>query len=84
MAAITGVTPLVTANFERYLMREAPRMPFGATLLVLTAVNSMELAETLVQLKRHGRKITLISFAKEPPAPIPRVRTIHLPFEAEG
>lgn len=80
LETLAGVTPLVTAQFERYLMKEAPRVPFGSTLLILTATNSPELAETLLLLKRHGRRITLVSFAKEAPQPIPGVRAVHLPF----
>ncbi len=80
LETLAGVTPLVTAQFERYLVKEAPRVPFGSTLVVLTATDSPELAETLLLLKRHGRRVTLISFAKEPPAPVPKIRIVHLPF----
>jgi uncharacterized protein (DUF58 family) len=81
LETLAGVTPLVTAQFERYLIRDASRIPYGASLVVLTATHSPELAETLVQLKRHGRKINLVSFAEEPPEAIPGVRLRHLPFE---
>jgi uncharacterized protein (DUF58 family) len=81
LETLAGVTPLVTAQFERYLMKEAPRVPFGSTLVILSATNSQELAETLLLLKRHGRRVTLISFAKDPPMNIPKVRIVHLPFE---
>jgi uncharacterized protein (DUF58 family) len=83
LETLAGVTPLVTAQFERYLLREAPRVPFGATLVVVTAVTTPETAETLVRLKQHGRRITLISFAEEPPPQIPRVKTVHVPFGRE-
>lgn len=80
LETLAGVTPLVTAQFERYLLREAPRVPFGASLVILTAVNSDELGEALLQLKRHGRKVNLVSFAREAPLPVPGVRMTHLPF----
>lgn len=80
LETLAGVTPLVTAQFERYLVREATRIPYGASLVVLTAIHTRELAGTLLQLKRHGRKINLVSFAQDPPDPIPGVRLRHLPF----
>ncbi len=83
LETLAGVTPLVTAQFERYLIREAPRVPFGATLVIVTAITSAAMAETLVRLKQHGRKITLVSFAEEPPQPIPRVQIVHVPFRRE-
>lgn len=80
LEALAGVTPVVTASFERYLLREIARVPYGATIVIVTAVTRPELAEALVSLKQHGRKITLVSFAEEPPPSIPRVRTVHAPF----
>ena len=55
-------------------------MAYGATLLIVTSVTNPELFETLVQLKHRGRRITLLSFAKEAPLQVPGVRTVHLPF----
>ena len=83
LEALAGVTPVVTAKFERYLLREISRIPFGATLVIVTSVTTPELAETLVRLKQHERRITLISFAEDPPPEIPRVRTIHIPYKAD-
>jgi hypothetical protein len=81
LETLAGVTPLVTAQFDRYLIREASRIPFGASLVVLSATHSLDLAETLVHLKRHGRRITLLSFADEPPGAIPGVRIRHIPMK---
>jgi hypothetical protein len=53
---------------------------YGATLLLVTSITNPELFETLVQLKRRGRQITLLSFAQDPPQQVPGVRIIHLPF----
>ena len=81
LEALAGVTPVVTAPFERFLLREAPRVPYGATLLILTAITTPELAEVIMQLKRHERKITLLSLAKDTPMVIPGVQVIHRPFQ---
>jgi uncharacterized protein (DUF58 family) len=79
LEALAGVTPVVSASFERLMLREAPRLPFGATLVVLTAITEETLSETLVQLKRSGRRILLISAGQETPPVIPGVRVIHWP-----
>jgi uncharacterized protein (DUF58 family) len=81
LEALAGVTPVVTIPFERFLLREAPRMPYGATLLILTAITTPELAEVIMKLKRHERRITLLSLGKEPPTVIPGVHIIHRPFQ---
>lgn len=83
LGALAGVTPVIVAPFEQLLLREIPRMPYGATLLILTAVTGAELVETLMRLRKHERRFTLLSFAAEPPPAIPGVTCIHLPF-SEG
>ncbi len=81
LEALAGVTPVVTAPFERFLLREVPRIPYGATLVVVTAVVTPELNETLLRTKKKGRRVMLASLAKEPPPEIPGIRVIHLPFQ---
>ncbi len=81
LEALAAVTPIVTAPFERYLIQEMPKVHYGASLVIVTAMTSPELSETLLQLKRKGRRITLISLATEAPLSILGVRTVHLPFE---
>jgi uncharacterized protein (DUF58 family) len=81
LEALAGVTSIVTAPFERFLIKEVPRLAYGATLLIVTGVTNPELAETLLQLKRKGRQITLLSFAKQPPPDVYGIRTFHRPFQ---
>ncbi len=80
LQALAGVTPVVVAPFERFLLREIPRVPYGASLVALTAIVTPDLAETMLRLKRHERQMTLVSLAEMVPPMIPGVRTIHLPF----
>lgn len=80
LQALAGVTPVVTAPFERFLLREVSQVTYGASLIVLTAVQTPSLSETLIRLKRHERQITLISLAEAEPPMIPGVKSIHLPF----
>lgn len=81
LGALAGVTPVVTGPFENFLIKQVPRVSYGATLLIVTGVTNPELFEALVQIKYRGRQITLLSFAQEPPEIIPGIRTFHLPFK---
>lgn len=83
LGTLAGVTPVVTSPFERFLIKELPRVAYGATLVMVTGVTTPELAEVLVQVKRHGRPITLLSFAQKPPPQIDGIRIFHRPFEEE-
>ncbi len=83
LEALAGVTPIVMVPFEEILIREMPRVHYGASLLVISAVTSPILMETLLRLKRHNRKITLLSLAEEPPGEIPGMEIIHRPFQEQ-
>lgn len=83
LEALAGVTPVVTGPFESFLIKQVPRIPYGATLVIVTAVTNPELFESLVQMKHHGRHITLLSFAEKPPKVVPGIRTFHQPFNPE-
>jgi uncharacterized protein (DUF58 family) len=83
LQALAGVTSVVTGNFDRFLLREIPHVQYGATLIILTAVTTPELASTLIQLKLHERRITLYSLGEEAPPIIPGIQTIHQPFKAK-
>jgi len=83
LEALSGVTPVVTGHFETFLIKQVPRVSYGATLLIVTGVTNPELFEALVQLRYHGRHITLLSFAETPPKQVPGIRTFHLPFKPE-
>ncbi len=76
LQALAGVTPVVTAPFERFLLKEASQLTYGASLIVLTAINSTGLSETLIRLKRHERQITLLSIAETAP-PVTAGYSVH-------
>ena len=80
LTALAGVTSISMGSFENFLLREAPRVPYGATLVVISATTTPELAETLLRLKRHERQITLLSLAEEQPPYMPGITTVHRPY----
>ncbi len=83
LEALAGITPVVMAPFEQFLIREMPRVQYGASLLVISALTPPILMETLARLKRHNRKITLLSLAEEPPKSIPGMKILHRPFQEQ-
>jgi uncharacterized protein (DUF58 family) len=76
---LAGVTCFAIAPIERVLRRESPRLPWGATLVVITAIVTDRLAEALVNLRDAGRRLALISLEEDPPPPLQGIVTYHLP-----
>lgn len=81
LQALAAVTSFTSAPFETYLVSSLPRVPYGATLVIVTSLVTPELVDNLVQLKRYRSHTALISLESTPPPEIPGVRTFHLPFE---
>ncbi len=80
LQALAEVTPFMTAPFEKFLLKSMPEIPYGATLVVVTALVSEELAEMLLRLRKYRRHLTLLSLEEREPPLMPGIRVIHLPF----
>jgi hypothetical protein len=76
--------PISTLGFEKYLLRAMPSLPYGATLVVISAIHSQLLSETLLRLKHYRGSITLLSLDEKTPASIPGIRVIRLSSGSEG
>lgn len=83
LQALAGVMPISTLDFEKYLLQAMPALPYGATLVVITALHSPLLDDTLLRLKRYRGSITLLSLDASTPQAIPGIRVIRLPFAME-
>ncbi len=83
LQALAGVTPYVNASFEDFLIRSMAEIPFGSTLVIVTAMLPESLQETLVRLHRYRPNILLVSLAKQPPPELLGIRSLHLPFEGK-
>jgi hypothetical protein len=66
------------------LSQESPRLPWGATLAVVTANVNDELCSTLLRLHAAGRRLVLISLSQDSPDPAVSelILTYHLPDAA--
>jgi uncharacterized repeat protein (TIGR01451 family) len=77
---LAAVTPFASDTIEALLFKEAPRLGWGATLLVVTATAHDELLATLLELVAAGRRVVLFTLAAKPPtAYLPGIVVYHLP-----
>jgi uncharacterized protein (DUF58 family) len=84
LEALAAVTPIAMQDISDLLSRESPRLPWGATLAVVTANVNEELCTTLLRLHAAGRRLVLISLSQDPPDPAvsEQILTYHLPDAA--
>lgn len=61
LEALAAVTSFVTTPIEALLRTESPKLPWGATLVMITGVVTNELVAQMLQLRRVGRKLALLS-----------------------
>jgi uncharacterized protein (DUF58 family) len=81
LEALAAVTSFTAGSIEAILQVESPRIPLGATLVVVSAVENEELLATLIQLREAGRRVVLVSLAdEEPPDDLPFL-VYHLPSQ---
>ncbi len=84
LESLAGITSFASLPIEEMLLRESPRLPWGATLLVVTAIAHDELLAALVDLDEAGREVVLFTLAAEPPArQLPGILVYHLPHLVE-
>jgi uncharacterized protein (DUF58 family) len=77
---LAAVTAFATLPIEAMLLRESPRLPWGSTLLIVTAVAHDELLAALFDVARAGRKVVLFTLADQPPErDLPGITVYHLP-----
>lgn len=79
LTALAGVTPYVAAPFESFLIHAMSEIPFGSTLVIVTALLPENLQDTLMRLRRYRPNILLMSLAAAPPPDLPGIQTVHLP-----
>ncbi|MCB9133546.1 MAG: DUF58 domain-containing protein [Anaerolineales bacterium] len=59
MEALAAVSPVATRQIEDLLREESPKLPWGSTLVVVTAIVTDPLKATLADLRARGRRIVL-------------------------
>ncbi len=79
LESLAFVTSFATLSIQELLRRESPRVPWGATLTVVSAVVTEGLVTTIRRLREAGRQVALVSLADAPPPTLDGVSTYHLP-----
>lgn len=67
LEALAQLHQVESLPISRFVRREAGNLPWGSTLLVISAQPGDELIATLLDLKRLGRSVALIKVGGEPP-----------------
>ena len=89
LEALAAVTSFTTSTIEGLLLTESPRLPWGATLVIVTPLVTEDLLSALVRLHGVGRRLVLVSLEEEPslPSSLPSGILVHhlpageLPFD---
>jgi uncharacterized protein (DUF58 family) len=80
LQALAGATPYVSSTFEKFLLRAQAEIPYGASLVILTAMLPLSLQDVLLRLRRYRPSIRLYLAGPEPPPNLPGIGCLHLPF----
>lgn len=81
---LAAVTFIATGPLEEMLLHEAPRTPWGSTIVVVSGIAHPALLSALLTLVQAGRQIVLLTLAEEPPVELlPGMTVLHLPHLVE-
>ncbi len=69
--ALARLTYLPMANLVRYLRGEATVLPFGATVIVISATITDELVAALLDLQYAGHPVALLALGEQAPTNVP-------------
>ena len=83
LESLARVSMYTSTPFEDYLSLSLPGLSFGASLLIVTAIISPTLPETLLRFKKYKPYITLIALGNERPADIPGIKILHIPDQEQ-
>jgi len=61
LEALAAVTGFATTDIEKLLVAESPRLPLGATLIVVTTIVTDGLLAEMLRLRDAGRRLVLVS-----------------------
>lgn len=84
LEALAAVATLTTTSIDELLSRESARLPWGATLAVISAIVDDELLTALHRLQHAGRRVVLLSLDGRPvPFDVPGL-TMHRVRDQDG
>ena len=77
---MAGVNYFVTAEFGRFVLQESPRLPIGATMVMITPFISEMIATSSLRLRDGGRRVTWVNLGKKRPHELHGISMYHLPI----
>ncbi|MCB9438182.1 MAG: DUF58 domain-containing protein [Anaerolineales bacterium] len=80
LQALAGVQYFVTAEFGRYVLQESPRLPIGATIVMITPFVSDMITSASLRLQSSGRRVVWVVLGKKRPDDVPNILIHHLPI----
>jgi len=83
LEALAAVSYFISSGYDRFLIEESPRLPWGATLVLITPFMNDAIAGSILRLRDSGRRLVLITLGKSAPPFISGVTTYHLPIQDE-
>jgi uncharacterized protein (DUF58 family) len=78
LESLAGVTGFATLSVQELIRRESPRLPWGATMVVVTGIVTKDLSAAILRMRDAGRRMALISLGEEAPPDLDRLTTYHL------
>ncbi len=82
LEVLAAATEFATGSIEILMHTESRKLPWAASLVLVTAVVTEEIAVSLLRLKEAGRRVTLISLADDSPPKLPGILVYHIPTAA--
>lgn len=83
LEALAAVSYFVSSSFDRFLIEESPRLPWGGTLVLITPFVNEAILASILRLRDSGRRLVLISLGKAEPPYMSGVLAYHLPIAEE-
>lgn len=80
LEALAGVKYFVTGEFGRYVLSESPKLPLGATIVMITPFISDMIATATQRLMNSGRQVVWVTLGKKKPDSIHNVPHHHVPI----
>lgn len=80
---LAGVRYYVTAEFGRHILQESPRLPIGATFVLVTPYVNEPIASSSMRLRDSGRRVSWVVLGKNKPDELPNITMYHLPIQEE-
>lgn len=83
LEALAAIKYFVTDEFGHFILSESPRLPLGATMVLVTPFISESIAISTLRLRESGRRLVWVVLGKKTPPNIHKMLYYHLPIGLE-